>query len=103
MERLDLELYADRLARHAERLADDVDAARLRLVWGELERRARADLGAADSMRLEALGVHGPPGGGGEDRTLIERRGLQLAALKRLQAHVERELTALRDGGEGSA
>ena len=54
-------------------------------------------------MRLEALGVLGPPGGGGEDRALIERRGLQLAALTRLQAHVERELTALRDGGEGSA
>ena len=101
MERLDLELYADRLARHAERLADDVDAARLRLVWGELERRARSELGAADSMRLEALGVLGPPGGGGEDRALIERRGLQLAALTRLQTHVERELAALRDGREG--
>src|SRR5262245_914175 len=101
MERLDLELYADRLARHAERLAGDVDAARLRLVWGELERRARTELGAAASWRLEALGVRGRPGGGGEDRALIDRRGLQLAALTRLQAHVERELAPLRDGEGG--
>jgi hypothetical protein len=101
-QRLDLELYADRLSRHADRLADDVHAARLRLVWGELERRARAELGAADSMRLEALGILGPPGGGGDDRALIERRSLQLQALTRLQAHVERELAAIRDEAEGA-
>ena len=39
MPRIELELYADRLARHAERLRDDVDGARLRLAWAELEGR----------------------------------------------------------------
>ena len=46
MPRIELELYADRLARHSERLRDDVDGARLRLVWEELEGRVRAELGA---------------------------------------------------------
>ena len=54
MDRLDLELYADRLARHASRLADELAAARLRLTWAELEReRARGARGRA----LAAAGV----------------------------------------------
>ena len=57
MPRIELELYADRLARHAERLRDDVDGARLRLAWAELEGRVRAELGARDAAVLEALGV----------------------------------------------
>jgi hypothetical protein len=95
MDRLDLELYADRLGRHAERLADDIAAARLRLVWGDVERRARDALGAGDSLRLEALGVLQPGGTGAEDRALIERRRQQLDALGRLQAFIERELEGL--------
>ena len=57
MDRLDLELYADRLARHASRLADELAAARLRLTWAELERGARVELGAGRSLLLESLGV----------------------------------------------
>ena len=40
MGRIELELYADRLARHAERLRDDVEGGRMRIEWARLERRA---------------------------------------------------------------
>jgi hypothetical protein len=97
MDRLDLELYADRLSRHEDRLADDVAAARLRLAWAELERRARGELGAGDALRLEALGVLQPAATGADERALIERRSTQIDALARLQAFVERELRALEE------
>ena len=42
VDRLDLELYADRLARHADRLADEIAAARLRLSWQLIEHDARS-------------------------------------------------------------
>ena len=83
MPRIELELYADRLARHAERLRDDVDGARLRLVWEELEGRVRAELGARDAAG---------------ERRLLERRLRQLQALERLQSLVERELSEARSG-----
>jgi hypothetical protein len=82
MPRIELELYADRLARHAERLRDDVDGARLRLVWEELESRVRAELGARDAAVLEALGV----------LVAVDAAG------ERLQSLVERELTEARSG-----
>ena len=37
-ERLDLELYLDRLVRHEQRLCDEVCPARMRIVWTKLER-----------------------------------------------------------------
>jgi hypothetical protein len=95
MSRIELELYADRLARHAERLRDDVDGARLRLAWAGLEQRARADLGAHDAAVLEALGVLVAVDDAGE-RRLLERRLRQLQALERLQALVEQELAEAR-------
>ena len=57
MSRIELELYADRVARNAERLRDDVDGARLRLAWAGIEGRVRTELGAHDAAVLEALGV----------------------------------------------
>jgi type II secretory pathway component PulM len=97
MSRIELELYADRLARHAERLRDDVDGARLRLAWAGLEQRVRTDLGAHDAAVLEALGVLVAVDDAGE-RRLLERRLRQLQALERLQALVERELADLYPG-----
>jgi hypothetical protein len=97
MPRIELELYADRLARHAERLRDDVDGARLRLVWEELEARVLAELGARDAAVLEALGALVAVDAAGE-RRLLERRLRQLQALERLQSLVERELTDARSG-----
>jgi hypothetical protein len=99
MSRIELELYADRLARHAERLRDDVDGARLRIVWAGLEERVRTGLGARDSAVLEALGVLVGVDAAGE-RRVLERRLRQLEALERLQALVEAELTAAR-GDDG--
>jgi len=37
MTRIEIELYADRLSRHAERLRDDLEGARMRLGWLRLE------------------------------------------------------------------
>jgi hypothetical protein len=93
MGRIELELYADRLARHAERLRDNVDGARLRIAWAAIEQAARAELGARDVGVLEALGVLVQPDAAAE-RRLLERRMRQLASVERLQALVERELAA---------
>jgi hypothetical protein len=92
-DRLDLELYADRLARHAQRLRDDVDGARLRIAWSGLEAVARAELGARDVAVLEALGALVQPDPAAE-RRLLERRLRQLECLERLQGVVERQLEA---------
>jgi hypothetical protein len=93
MSRIELELYADRLARHAERLRDDVDGARLRLAWAELESRVQPEVGVRDAAVLEALGVLVAVDAAAE-RRLLERRLRQLRALERLQAIVEREIAA---------
>jgi hypothetical protein len=97
MDRLDLELYADRLALHAGRLTDDLAAARLRLSWSAFERGVRARLGPDDAARLEAVGVLAPSTADVDDRALLSRRREQLDAVERLQALVEEEL--VRAGG----
>ena len=92
VDRLDLELYADRLARHADRLADEIAAGRLRLSWQLIERDARCELAADEAARLEAVGVLGAPDGSDVDTRLIERRHDQLAAIGRIQEIVERKI-----------
>ena len=95
MDRLDLELYADRLARDAQRVADELAAARLRLSWAGFEVWARDRLGADDCRLLEAVGaLRG--GATADDEALVERRRRQLAAIGRLQALVEEQLAELR-------
>ena len=91
MARLELELYADRLARHAERLRDEIDGARLRIAWGGIEAVARAELGSRDVAVLEALGALVQPDAAAE-RRLLERRIRQLEYVARLQALIGREL-----------
>jgi hypothetical protein len=91
MARLELELYADRLSRHAERLRDDIDGARLRIAWAGIEAVARAELGARDVAVLEAIGALVQPDAAAE-RRVLERRIRQLESVERLQALVEREL-----------
>jgi hypothetical protein len=95
MDRLDLELYADRLARHSDRLSDDLEAARLRMSWAVLEHDARAALGARRSALLEAVGVIAGDSTGDDDATLVARRRQQLGALEALQAHVEMRIAEL--------
>jgi hypothetical protein len=95
MDRLDLELYADRLARHASRLADELAAARLRLTWAALEREARVELGAGRSLLLESLGVLAQADAGAADEALLARSREQLEALAALQVYVERQINEL--------
>jgi hypothetical protein len=99
MDRLDLELYADRLARHADRLSDDLEAARLRQSWAVLEREARAALGARQSALLEAVGVMADGSASDDDAALVARRRQQLGALEALQAHVEMRIAELVRSG----
>lgn len=99
MDRLDLELYADRLARHADRLSDDLEAARLRMAWAVLEHDARAALGARRAALLAAVGVMADDGTGDEDAALIARRRQQLGALEALQAHVEMRIAEIAQSG----
>jgi hypothetical protein len=94
MDRLDLELYADRLARHSDRLSDDLEAARLRMSWAVLERDAREALGARRVALLEAVGVIASPTAD-DDAALVARRRQQLGALEALQAHVELRIAEL--------
>ena len=51
MTRIEIELYADRLSRHAERLRDDLEGARMRLGWLRLESSARATSWARATAR----------------------------------------------------
>ena len=90
MGRIELELYADRLARHAERLRDDVEGSRMRIEWCGLESGPGAS-GARDSAVLDALGVFGAEDAAAE-RRLVERRLRQLRVVERFQALVEREI-----------
>lgn len=91
MGRTELELYADRLERHAERLRDDIDGAQMRLAWAEVETGARNVLGSPDSILLEGLGVLVNVDETAE-RRLIARRIRQLDALERLQEIVNERL-----------
>lgn len=95
MDRLDLELYADRLARHADRLSDDLEAARLRLSWHTLEVEARVALGARRCALLEAVGILSDDSLGADDAALVARRRQQLGALEALQSHVETRIADL--------
>ena len=86
MTRIEIELYADRLSRHAERLRDDLEGARMRLAWLRLERGARASWALRDCAVLEALGVLRQRRAA--ERRLVDRRLRQLEVVERFQALV---------------
>jgi hypothetical protein len=90
MDRLDVELYAERLARHAERAADDLADARLRQAWCDLERELREGLAAADVARLEGIGLLMPAASAAAVDRAVQERTRDLEAIHRLQAAVER-------------
>ena len=99
MGRIELELYADRLSRHAERLRDDIDGARTRLAWGRFEASARDRLASRDLQLLEAIGVWTSVDELAE-RRLVERRLRQLEAVEKLQSLVEEALVAAIDASK---
>jgi hypothetical protein len=96
MGRIQMELYADRLSRHAERLRDDIDGARMRIAWARFELAARARLGDAELAALEAVGALVGADEAAE-RRLLRRRLRQLQAVERLQSLVEEELSKASD------
>jgi hypothetical protein len=57
--RLDLHLYAERLTRHAERVADDLADARLAEAWCDIDDRLRVGLTDNDIRALEVVGILG--------------------------------------------
>ena len=93
-ERLDLELYLDRLVRHEQRLCDEVCAARMRIVWTQLERELADELTSVEENLLQAVGVI-TPHNQGDETALIARRARQIGAIRRLQSLVEERLARL--------
>lgn len=89
MDRLDLELYAERLARLVTCAADDLADARLRLAWAELEDELTPGLAADDAVRLRGIGALSHAEAGEVARRAVDERAADLAALHRLQALVE--------------
>jgi hypothetical protein len=100
--RLALETYADRLARHRDRLADDLDAAHLRIRWQAYERQACRQLTQQQVRVLTDAGVIVSSPDELDDRRLVQRRREQLAALSDLQRLVERAIEAHLPSGERS-
>lgn len=98
MDRLDIELYAERLARHVERAADALADARLREAWWELESAARPSLALLDAERLETLGLLLTPTTASAIMRSVGERAKDLAAIHRLQAIVERQRAEARQG-----
>ena len=96
MDRLDIELYAERLARHVERAADELADARLREAWWELESAARPSLSARDVERLETLGLLLTPPVASTITRSVGERVADLAAIHRLQAIVEQQRAEVR-------
>ncbi|MGI9117796.1 MAG: hypothetical protein ACR2JV_09230 [Gaiellales bacterium] len=103
MDRLDVELYAERLARHVEWAADELADARLRAAWLELEHEARTRVDARDWRRLEELGIVMPEAAAGAVDRAVAERTRDLAVLHRLQAIVERRRAGARQAtGSGA-
>lgn len=94
-ERLDLELYADRLARHAERLADEFTKQRLIAAWSDLEQDVRGELTDDQISDLVHMGVIGELDHSNGSRAIMETIRGRMESLAAIQSAVERRLAAL--------
>jgi hypothetical protein len=96
MRSVELAIYADSLAAEAAALAARVERARSSLRQAALEREAAAALPSQTVARLRALGflTGAAPGDGAAE---LGRLGLDLEAVLKLQAWVERELHGALD------
>jgi len=99
MDRLDLELYSERLSRHAQRAADALADARMHRSWLELDGEAERLLEPAETARLRALGLMVDERAAQAIERSVEERVLDLAAIVRLQALVERLRCEERQAG----
>ena len=92
---IDLELYLERLACHEQRLIVDIEQARRRQVFADVEEDLRSWIGPVEAALLEAAGVIARTLDGG-DTHLIARRARQLGAVRTAQAIVEQWLHSER-------
>jgi hypothetical protein len=94
---VELAIYADSLAAEAATLAARVEQTRSRLRQAAIEEEAAAALPPQVVGRLRALGllVGGSVADGPAE---LARLGLDLEAVLKLQAWVERQLRSARDG-----
>lgn len=88
-ERLDLELYAERVARLVKCAADDLADARLRLAWCDLEHGIRAGLPEDMTERLQGVGALQHEEARERVADTVREREKDLAALHALQMAVE--------------
>ena len=94
---VDLELYLERLAHHEQRLIIDIEQARRRQVFADLEDELRSRIGPVEAALLEAVGVIARTLDGG-DAHLIARRARQLEAVRKARTLVEQRLHSERSG-----
>ena len=92
---IDLELYLTRLAHHEQRLIIDIEQARRRQVFADLEADLRSRIGPVEASLLEAAGVIARSLDGG-DAHLIARRARQLEAVRTVIRLVEQRLHSER-------
>ena len=92
---VDLALYLERLAQHEQRLIIDIEQARRRQVFADLEEDLRNRIGPVEAALLEAVGVIARSLDGG-DAHLIARRARQLEAVRKARALVEQQLHSER-------
>ena len=92
---IDLELYLEQLAHHEQRLIIDIEQARRRQLFADLEEDLRSRIGPLEAALLEAVGVIARTLDGG-DAHLIARRARQLGAVRKARALVEQQLHAVR-------
>ena len=92
---VDLGLYLERLAQHEQLLVIDIEQARRRQVFADLEEDLRSRIGPVEAALLEAVGVIARSLDGG-DAHLIARRARQLEAVRKAQVLVEQRLHAER-------
>ncbi len=100
--RLDLTLYAERLDRMAERVADELADARLLEAWCAIDEEVRAALDPSHVLRLEDLGVLFEPDQGGREVALrtMQERAADLSTLHTAQ-NVVRDLIAAKRAAAG--
>ena len=91
----DLALYLERLAHHEQRIIVDIEQARCRQVFADLEEDLRSRIGPVEAALLEAVGVIARSLDGG-DAHLIARRARQLEAVRKARALVAQRLQSER-------
>lgn len=89
---LDLQLYAERLTRHAERVADDLADARLAEWWCDIDDRVRVGLTDNDIRALEVVGILGNDERRTNAAASVAHFGLVLHAIHSAQKIVEQLL-----------